>query len=94
MDMNHNSLGSDVNTNYLHIVEPPKNEDSVCDDDDDDDDDDESQTLLSQKSEIPKKKVQWLDKNGDKLAEILEFQPSDVSDSDEDDSDSCICTIM
>ncbi|KAL3654903.1 hypothetical protein CASFOL_000689 [Castilleja foliolosa] len=72
MAMSHNSLGSDVYTNYLHIVEPPKNEESVCDDDDDDD---ESQTLLSQKSEIPKKKVQWLDKNGDKLAEILEFQP-------------------
>ncbi|GFQ08632.1 hypothetical protein PHJA_003007200 [Phtheirospermum japonicum] len=87
MDMNHNILKSVVNTNDLHIVEPPKNEERECDDD-------ESQTLLSKKSEIPKRKVQWLDKNGDKLAEILEFQPSDVSDSDEEDSDSCICTIM
>ncbi|KAI3469814.1 hypothetical protein Pfo_026477 [Paulownia fortunei] len=88
MDMNHHSLKSDVNTNNLHSVESPKavvNGESHGDD--------ESQSLLK-KSEKPRRKVQWLDKNGDKLAEILEFQPSDVSDSDEEDSDSCLCKIM
>ncbi|XP_042059250.1 uncharacterized protein LOC121803679 [Salvia splendens] len=49
---------------------------------------------LANKSDKPKRKVQWMDKNGDKLAEILEFQPSDVSDSEEDESDSCNCRIM
>ncbi|PIN17918.1 hypothetical protein CDL12_09418 [Handroanthus impetiginosus] len=65
------------------------------------DGEDESQALLpsdkgelSTKPEKPRRKVQWLDRNGHKLAEIVEFQPSDVSDSDEDDSDSCICRIM
>ncbi|XP_011073570.1 uncharacterized protein LOC105158483 [Sesamum indicum] len=62
--------------------------------------DDESQALLSfqdvglSKDSEKRKSVQWLDKNGDKLAEILEFQPSDVSDSDEEESDSCMCRIM
>ncbi|KAL6532443.1 hypothetical protein OROGR_014413 [Orobanche gracilis] len=64
----------------------------------------ESQSLLhshedglSEKSETPRKKeVQWLDENGEELAKILEFQPSDLSDSvsDGEDSDSCICRIM
>lgn len=43
---------------------------------------DESLTLLpskkgglSKKTGKPRRKVQWLDKNGDNLAEILEFQP-------------------
>ncbi|KAE8725935.1 Actin-related protein 2/3 complex subunit 2 [Hibiscus syriacus] len=67
------------------------------------DDYSESNTLLppkkggiSRKSEKPERKVQWNDRNGNKLAEILVFEPSDVSDSDdeESDSDSCICTIM
>ncbi|KAG6394880.1 hypothetical protein SASPL_145470 [Salvia splendens] len=49
---------------------------------------------LANKSDKPKRKVHWMDNNGDKLAEILEFQPSDVSDSEEDESDSCICRIM
>uniref|UniRef100_A0A803LML8 Uncharacterized protein n=1 Tax=Chenopodium quinoa TaxID=63459 RepID=A0A803LML8_CHEQI len=65
-------------------------------------DDDESKRLLSPRNgEIANgdskiKKVQWNDTNGgNKLAEIVEFQPSDVSDSDDDeDSDSCFCTIM
>ncbi|XP_073135099.1 uncharacterized protein [Henckelia pumila] len=63
--------------------------------------DDDSQSLLPskkggllKKSGKPKRKVQWLDRDGSKLAEILEFQPSDVSDSDEEDSDSCLCRIM
>ncbi|KAL7177598.1 hypothetical protein ACSBR2_030872 [Camellia fascicularis] len=49
---------------------------------------------LSKKSGKPRRKVQWSDKIGNKLAEVLEFQPSDVSDSDDEDLDSCICTIM
>ncbi|XP_075516491.1 uncharacterized protein LOC142551246 isoform X1 [Primulina tabacum] len=63
--------------------------------------DDDSQLLLPskkggllKKSGKPKRKVQWLDRDGSKLAEILEFQPSDVSDSDEEDSDSCLCRII
>ncbi|XP_074320331.1 uncharacterized protein LOC141657100 [Silene latifolia] len=40
-----------------------------------------------------RRKVQWNDINGNKLAEVVEFQVSDGSDSD-DDSDSCFCTIM
>ncbi|KAA8548866.1 hypothetical protein F0562_000550 [Nyssa sinensis] len=63
--------------------------------------DNESKSLLparkggiERKSEKPRRKVQWNDKNGNKLAEVLEFQPSDVSDSDDEDSDSCMCTIM
>ncbi|CAK9139536.1 unnamed protein product [Ilex paraguariensis] len=62
---------------------------------------DESESLLpsrrgglSKKLANPRRKVQWNDKNGDKLVEVLEYQPSDVSDSDDEDSDSCICTIM
>ncbi|KAF6156252.1 hypothetical protein GIB67_030255 [Kingdonia uniflora] len=42
-----------------------------------------------------RQKVQWRDTNGNnKLVEVLEFQPSDTSDNDEEDLDSCICTIM
>jgi hypothetical protein len=44
--------------------------------------DDESRSLLlpkrgglSKNSGKPRMKVQWNDKNGDKLAEVLEFQP-------------------
>ncbi|KAJ7979811.1 Acidic leucine-rich nuclear phosphoprotein 32-related protein 2 [Quillaja saponaria] len=49
---------------------------------------------MSKKSDKTRRKVQWNDRNGDKLAEVLEFDPSDVSDSDDDDTDTCICTIM
>lgn len=48
-------------------------------------------------AKTPKKKrgkVQWNDRTGNKLVEILEFQPSDASDSDDEDLDSCMCTIM
>lgn len=41
-----------------------------------------------------KRKVKWKDTNGNKLAEIVEFLPSDVSDSDEEEVDFCFCTIM
>ncbi|PPD77050.1 hypothetical protein GOBAR_DD26025 [Gossypium barbadense] len=50
---------------------------------------------MSRKSEKTRRKVQWNDRNGDKLVEIMEFEPSDVSDSEDDeDKDSCICIIM
>ncbi|KAI4318151.1 hypothetical protein L6164_025955 [Bauhinia variegata] len=50
---------------------------------------------MSRNSDNTRRKVQWNDKNGNKLAEVLEFEPSDVSDSEEEDNeDSCICTIM
>lgn len=65
------------------------------------DNDDETQLLLpplkgglSKKSGKPRLKVQWNDKNGDKLAEVLEFQPSEASDSDEEEGDGCFCRIM
>ncbi|XP_061360834.1 uncharacterized protein LOC133304787 isoform X2 [Gastrolobium bilobum] len=64
-------------------------------------DDSDSNSLLppqrggmSRNSDKACRKVQWNDKNGNKLAEVLEYEPSDVSDSDDEDSDSCICTIM
>ncbi|KAF8388267.1 hypothetical protein HHK36_026933 [Tetracentron sinense] len=64
-------------------------------------DDDESNSLLSPRrggiSKWPRKsrqKVQWNDRNGNKLVEVLEFQPSDESDTDDEDSESCICTVM
>uniref|UniRef100_A0A7N0URC8 Uncharacterized protein n=1 Tax=Kalanchoe fedtschenkoi TaxID=63787 RepID=A0A7N0URC8_KALFE len=38
--------------------------------------------------------VQWNDAHGNKLAEVLEFQPSEASDSEEDESDACTCCIM
>ncbi|CAA7403266.1 unnamed protein product [Spirodela intermedia] len=42
-----------------------------------------------------KRKVRWNDRHGNKLAEVLEFQPSDNSDSEADDyGDSCICAVM
>lgn len=49
---------------------------------------------MSRKSGKRPLKVQWNDKNGNKLAEVMEFEPSDASDSDDEDSDPCICTIM
>ncbi|KAI9078826.1 hypothetical protein K1719_039284 [Acacia pycnantha] len=49
---------------------------------------------LSSKSNKTRRKVQWNDRNGNKLVEVLEFVPSDDSDSEDEDSDSCICTIM
>ncbi|KAL0722252.1 hypothetical protein Bca4012_036851 [Brassica carinata] len=61
----------------------------------------ESQCLLpprkggmSRSTDKIKRSVQWNDIKGDNLAEVLVYEPSEVSDTDEDDSDSCICTIM
>ncbi|KAH7858622.1 hypothetical protein Vadar_025970 [Vaccinium darrowii] len=49
---------------------------------------------MSKKPGKPRLKVQWNDQDGRKLAEVVEFQRSDVSDSDDEDSDPCICAIM
>lgn len=49
---------------------------------------------MSRKSDKSRRKVQWNDRNGNKLVEVLEFQPSDASDSDDEDADACICTVM
>ncbi|XXG89843.1 hypothetical protein AAC387_Pa12g1750 [Persea americana] len=50
---------------------------------------------MSKKPRKVRRKVKWNDRNGNKLFEILEFQPSDTSDSDDDDgTDSCFCVIM
>ncbi|KAE9619200.1 hypothetical protein Lalb_Chr02g0150621 [Lupinus albus] len=53
---------------------------------------------MSRKSEkghkTRRKKVQWNDKNGNKLVEVLEYEPSDVSDSENGVDDSCMCTIL
>uniref|UniRef100_A0A0A9FXA4 Uncharacterized protein n=1 Tax=Arundo donax TaxID=35708 RepID=A0A0A9FXA4_ARUDO len=42
----------------------------------------------------PKRRVQWKDRHGKKLTEVLEFQPSDSSDSDDEYLETCICSIM
>ncbi|KAK8571933.1 hypothetical protein V6N12_028001 [Hibiscus sabdariffa] len=42
---------------------------------------------MSRKSDKTRRNVQWNDRNGNKLVEIMEFEPSDVSDSDGDDDD-------
>ncbi|XP_022740194.1 uncharacterized protein LOC111292201 [Durio zibethinus] len=98
MDAVHNDV-KDVNghkNKTLGTIDSPKVEDHA-----DGEDYCESNSLLppkkggmSRKPEKTRRKVQWNDKNGNKLAEILEFEPSDVSDSDDEDSDSCICIIM
>lgn len=74
MDMSNNGLKIEVNNNVLSSLESPK---VVMIEEND-----ESKALLpsnngglAKKSDKPKRKVQWMDKNGDKLAEILEFQP-------------------
>ncbi|KFK31050.1 hypothetical protein AALP_AA6G061900 [Arabis alpina] len=61
----------------------------------------ESQCLLpprkggmSRSTDKIKRTVQWNDNKGDNLAEVLVYEPSEVSDTDDEDSDSCICTIM
>lgn len=41
-----------------------------------------------------KRRVQWKDSHGKKLVEVLEFQPSDSSDSDDEYLDTCICSVM
>ncbi|PWA93674.1 hypothetical protein CTI12_AA068360 [Artemisia annua] len=50
--------------------------------------------LSKKKSGKKQRKVQWNDRNGHKLTEVLEYQPSDVSDSEDEESDACLCIIM
>uniref|UniRef100_A0A7N1A7H2 Uncharacterized protein n=1 Tax=Kalanchoe fedtschenkoi TaxID=63787 RepID=A0A7N1A7H2_KALFE len=49
---------------------------------------------MARNGEKKRLSVQWNDANGNKLAEVYEFQPSDASDSEEDESDACPCCIM
>ncbi|CAN8315914.1 unnamed protein product [Cochlearia groenlandica] len=49
---------------------------------------------MSRSTDKIKRNVQWNDNKGDNLAEVLVYEPSEVSDTDDDESDSCICTIM
>ncbi|WOL19292.1 hypothetical protein Cni_G28090 [Canna indica] len=41
-----------------------------------------------------RRKVQWNDSRGDKLVEVLEFEPSDSSDSDDKYGGSCTSNVM
>ncbi|KAK9265854.1 hypothetical protein L1049_027087 [Liquidambar formosana] len=63
--------------------------------------DNESSTLLSKRrggiSKGPREsclKVQWNDRNGKELVEVLRFEYSDESNTDDENSDSCNCAIM
>lgn len=49
---------------------------------------------IKKRQKSSRRRVQWNDRNGNKLVEILEYQPSDSSDSEDEYGDSCICTIM
>ncbi|KAL5781617.1 hypothetical protein ACOSP7_006646 [Xanthoceras sorbifolium] len=89
----------DVNGSKKELLESEDSE--KLDDQTDGEEYSESNSLLpprkggmSRKSDKDRRKVQWNDRNGNKLVEVLEFEPSDVSDSDDEESDSCICTIM
>ncbi|XP_010936010.1 uncharacterized protein [Elaeis guineensis] len=42
--------------------------------------------LAAKRQKSSRRKVQWNDRNGNKLVEVLEFQPSDSSDSEDDSS--------
>ncbi|KAL3812438.1 hypothetical protein ACJIZ3_013706 [Penstemon smallii] len=61
MDINDKGVKDDVESPKVDVVSNGESDDG----------EDESQSLL-----LVTKKVKWLDWNGDKLAEILEFQPS------------------
>ncbi|KAL8048236.1 hypothetical protein ABFX02_07G051700 [Erythranthe guttata] len=106
MDMNNGSLRNDLNTKKLHSLEISEvvvviNGECEGGDESESESESESQSLLlrnsqenglSEISEKPRRKVQWLDKNGDhNLAEIFVFEPSE---SDEEEEDSCFCRIM
>ncbi|KAG2296644.1 uncharacterized protein LOC106388034 isoform X1 [Brassica napus] len=83
--------------NHKAIVEV-----QVCEEEEEEEEESESQCLLppprkggmSTSSDKIKRTVQWTDNKGDNLAEVLVYEPSEVSDSDDDDSDACICTII
>ncbi|XP_008796351.1 uncharacterized protein LOC103711838 [Phoenix dactylifera] len=42
--------------------------------------------LAGKRQKSSRRKVQWNDRNGNNLVEVLEFQPSDSSDSEDDSS--------
>ncbi|XP_013740961.1 uncharacterized protein LOC106443965 isoform X2 [Brassica napus] len=77
----------------LGLHQRNKREDQVCEEEEES----ESQCLLppprkggmSRSTDKIKRTVQWTDNKGDNLAEVLVYEPSEVSDSD-----ACICTIM
>ncbi|KAJ9555607.1 hypothetical protein OSB04_010221 [Centaurea solstitialis] len=59
-----------------------------------DDEREEEDEAKKKGTNSPKKhhnKVHWNDNN---LTQVLEYQPSEASDVDEEDSDACICNIM
>nr|GMD70044.1 uncharacterized protein LOC111401535 isoform X1 [Ipomoea batatas] len=95
MDMDDNELNLGKNK----LVEGMESQKDVLNGEKEDED--ESKSLLPskrggllKKPVNPKLKVQWNDRNGDKLAEILEFQPSETSDSEEEESDSWTRLLM
>ncbi|KAM0949343.1 putative BRCT domain, BRCA1-associated, BRCT domain superfamily [Dioscorea sansibarensis] len=50
--------------------------------------------IMRNKKKKTRRRVQWKDRNGSKLVEVLEYQLSDSSDSDDEFLDSCLCTMM
>ncbi|XP_051142901.1 uncharacterized protein LOC127259556 [Andrographis paniculata] len=48
------------------------------------------------RSDVRKKRVQWMDRVGKQLAETKEFEPSETGDTDgeEESSSHCICVIL
>lgn len=50
--------------------------------------------MRNKKKKKTRRRVQWKDRNGSKLVEVLEYQLSDSSDSDDEFLDSCLCTMM
>ncbi|XP_071698498.1 uncharacterized protein [Rutidosis leptorrhynchoides] len=50
---------------------------------------------LQSRSQIDRKKVQWMDDSGNQLVDIKEFESSETGDTDnEDDNNACFCTIL
>ncbi|CAH8331708.1 unnamed protein product [Eruca vesicaria subsp. sativa] len=95
--------GCESNSNNKAVVISVKSsevEDQISEEEEEEES--ESQCLLppprkggmSRSTDKIKRTVQWNDNKGDNLAEVLVYEPSEVSDTDDDDSDSCICTIM
>ncbi|WCJ24093.1 hypothetical protein M5689_006079 [Euphorbia peplus] len=93
--------GADANGFTDNLIADSEKVENDDDHTDEREDDSESNTLLPPRtggmSRNPKRvrrKVQWNDNHGNKLAEVLVFEPSDHSDSEEEEADACICAIM
>ncbi|CAL9106335.1 unnamed protein product [Musa textilis] len=78
---------------------PDTKDDGLSDDEEEDGETDSLLTsssvnggLAGKQQKGSRRKVRWNDSNGDKLVEVLEFEPSDSSDS-EDDSSNNISTM-